>query len=192
MPGKQAFTFESTLASLKLAYRPVGAGSYRFRRASVRKDAACLNRCSLEVARSCSDGLNDHDEDHHVLWEIIARFSLPQQVFSDNGPQFTSSEFQQIISSNGVKHITTATYYPSSNGAAERLVQTVKQAVRAGLQRGDSLQRSLAAFLLRYRAKPHATTGVSSCALFMGRHLCTRMDLLKPDIGGIVKDNEAR
>ena len=87
-----------------------------------------------------------------VLREIFARFGLPRQVVSDNGPQFTSSEFQQFISSNLVKHITTAPYHPSSNGAAERMVQTVKQAVRAGLQRGDSLEQSLAAFLLRYRA----------------------------------------
>ena len=96
-----------------------------------------------------------------MLREIFTRFGLPRQVVSDNGSQFTSGEFQQFISSNGVKHIATATYHPSNNGAAERMVQTVKQAVHAGLQKGDSLGRSLAVFLIKYRATPHATTGSS-------------------------------
>ena len=64
-----------------------------------------------------------------VLREVFARFRLPRQLVSDNGPQFTSVEFKQFMESNGVKHIRTASYHPASNGAAERLVQTVKQAL---------------------------------------------------------------
>ena len=74
-----------------------------------------------------------------VLRETFARYGLPRQTVSGNRPQFTSNEFKEFLASNGVKHITTSPYYPSSNGAAERMVQSVKRAVQAGLQRGDSL-----------------------------------------------------
>ena len=79
-----------------------------------------------------------------VLREMFARYGLPRQLVSDNGPQFTSGEFKQFLHANDVKHITTAPYHPSSNGAAEWLVQTVKQAIRAGHQRGEPLERTLA------------------------------------------------
>ena len=117
-----------------------------------------------------------------VLREMFARFGLPQQIVTDNGPQFTANEFRQFTAANGVKHITTSPYHPSSNGAAERMVQTVKRAIRVGLQSGDTLEHALASFLLRYRVTPHATTGTSPSSLFLGRPLRTRLDLLKPKV----------
>ena len=78
------------------------------------------------------------------------------------------------------------------NGAAERLVQTVKQVIRAGHHRGVPLEQALAAFLLRYRSMPHATTGVAPRTLFMGRELRTRLHLLKPEIGVRVGAQQVR
>ena len=121
-----------------------------------------------------------------ALREIFARFGLPRQLVSDNGPQFSSEEFELFLSSNGVKHLPTAPYHPASNGEAERFVQTVKQALRSGLQKGVPLERALASFLLQYRVTPHATTGVSPSTMFFGRSLRTRLDLLKPDVGARV------
>ena len=37
-----------------------------------------------------------------VLRERFARYRLPEQVVTDNGPQFTSSEFSQFLAANGV------------------------------------------------------------------------------------------
>ena len=41
------------------------------------------------------------------------------------------------------------------------MVQTVKRAIRVGLQCGDTLEHALASFLLCYRVTPHATIGTS-------------------------------
>ena len=56
-----------------------------------------------------------------VLRNMFARHGLPEQLVSDNGPQFTSSEFKQFMHKNRVKHILSAPYHPASNGLAERL-----------------------------------------------------------------------
>ena len=74
-----------------------------------------------------------------ALREIFSRFGLPHQLVSDNGPQFSSEEFERFLSSNGVKHLPTVPYHPASNGEAKRFVQTVKQALRAGLPKGVPL-----------------------------------------------------
>ena len=54
------------------------------------------------------------------LRKLFASYGLPQQVVSDNGPQFTAYEFQTFLRQNGVKHIRSAPYHPASNGQAER------------------------------------------------------------------------
>lgn len=108
----------------------------------------------------------------------FAAFGLPEQLVSDNGPQFTSNKFTEFLRSNGVKHIHTAPYHSSSNGAVERLVQTFKQAMKAGEQDGFTLQHQLQNFLITYWSTPHSTTGQSPAPLFLGQPLCTRFVLL--------------
>ena len=66
-----------------------------------------------------------------VLRHIFSSYGIPEQLVSDNGSQFTSEEFADFVKSNGIKHIGTAPYHPSSNGAVERLVQSFKRAIRA-------------------------------------------------------------
>ena len=83
----------------------------------------------------------------NVLRELFARFGIPQQLVSDNGPQFVSEEFKQFMSANGIKHIRSSPYHPASNGATERMVQTVKLALKADHKKGVPLEKSLANFL---------------------------------------------
>uniref|UniRef100_A0A8C3HCL2 Gypsy retrotransposon integrase-like protein 1 n=1 Tax=Chrysemys picta bellii TaxID=8478 RepID=A0A8C3HCL2_CHRPI len=113
------------------------------------------------------------------LQGLFSRFGLPEQLVSDNGPQFVSQEFQKFMKANGIHHITSAPYHPSTNGLAERSVQTMKQALKSA--RGQlSIQKRLDTFLLSYRNTPHATTKASPAYLMMGRQLSTCFDLLKP------------
>ena len=44
------------------------------------------------------------------LRKIFASYGLPEQLVTDNSPQFTSSEFDVFMKCNGIKHILTAPY----------------------------------------------------------------------------------
>ena len=72
----------------------------------------------------------------------------------------------------------TSPYHPSSNGLAERAVQTFKNGIKK--LEGD-VQERISRFLFRYRVTPHSTTGLSPAELLMGRRLRTHLDLLHPD-----------
>ena len=127
-----------------------------------------------------------------ALRGLFAAHGLPDQVVSDNGPQFVSKEFQGFMKENGIKHTRCAPYHPSSNGLAERFVQTLKNALRRTKDIGRTFQHRLAGFLLAYRTTPHATTNVAPCELLMNRKIRTRLDLLYPDVESRVAKNVSR
>ena len=58
---------------------------------------------------------------------MFATHGLPQTVVSDNQSVFTSSDFEDFMQMNGIRHIRTAPYHPASNGLAEQAVQTLKE-----------------------------------------------------------------
>ena len=71
----------------------------------------------------------------------FANLGLPHQIVTDNGSCFTSTEFKNFTTANGIKHIFTAPYHVSSNGLAERAVQSLKQSMRK--QTGGTVQMKL-------------------------------------------------
>ena len=115
------------------------------------------------------------------LREMFARFGIPMQLVSDNGPQFTSREFAEFTKANGIKHTLVAPYHPRSNGQAERFVQTFKQYFKT--EGSNSIKQSLSRFLFSYRTTPSSVTGQTPAELFLNRRPRTRLDLLLPDLG---------
>ena len=75
-----------------------------------------------------------------VLQQLFVWYGLPEQLVSDNGAQFTSEEFVTFTKANGIEHIRCVPYHPSSNGLAERFVQTFKRTMKASQHDGKSLQ----------------------------------------------------
>ena len=134
------------------------------------------------MARSIRDAGTTVNKMIEILRHVFAMYGLPEQLVSDNGPQFTSEEFAIFMKLNGVKHTRSAPYHPSTNGLAERFIQSMKQGLKASLSSGLSLSHRLSNFLLTYRSTIHSTTGVSPCSLFLKREVRTRFDLLRPDI----------
>ena len=91
------------------------------------------------------------------LRSIFARWGIPSQIVTDNGPQFTSQKFEQFVRANNCKHTRTSPYHPATNGLAERFVQSLKQALRASHKEVKSLHHRIACFLIHNRNARHST-----------------------------------
>ena len=117
---------------------------------------------------------------------LFTMYGLPEQLVTDNGPQFVSQEFSSFMKVNGIKHIKMSPYHPASNGVVERFVQTFKNAMTTKLHKGVSVSQQLASFLLSYRTTPHSTTNVTPTELFMNQMLRTRLDLIHLNVESAV------
>lgn len=127
-----------------------------------------------------------------VLRQMFSAYGLPDQIVSDNGPQFTSEEMAIFMKMNGVKHTRSAPYHPSTNGLAERFVQSLKQSLKSSSNSGRPLSQRVYNFLLTYRSSVHATTGVTPSSLFLKREVRTRFDLLMPNEEAVVMEKQSQ
>ena len=119
----------------------------------------------------------------NAMRNIFARYGFPKQIVSDNGPPFQSAEYEEFLRQNGIQRILVSPYHPSSNGLAERFVQTFKHSLDSSASDPScTLQQRVQNFLLSYRSTQHATTGTSPAKLFLQRELRTRLSLVRPDL----------
>ena len=125
------------------------------------------------------------------LRATFATHGIPTTLVSDNGSNFCSEEFEDFLTKNGIHHRKTAPYHPSSNGLAERAVQTFKDGIKKMSEEG-SLETRVSRFLFKYRITPHSTTGVSPAEMLMGRKPRSRLDLLHPDIRSRVQNEQIK
>ena len=119
---------------------------------------------------------------------IFARHGIPEEVISDNGPQFSSQQYAEFAKAYQFRHTTSSPYFPQSNGEAERAVGTVKSLLK------KSSDPYLA--LLAYRSTP-LQNGYSPSELLMCRTLRTTIPSSHkqrtpkiPDIGFLRKREE--
>ena len=114
-----------------------------------------------------------------TLRSLFARMGLPEQVASDNGPQFVSGEFKHFIEMNGIRHVTGAPHHPSTNAWRNAWFK-VSRTLSKLTDRIDLSNTSSTDFCLRI-AQHH-----SPAQLLFGRNLKSRLDLLKPNIKRVV------
>lgn len=104
------------------------------------------------------------------IFECCSRFGSMITLVSDNGPQFTSAEFEEFCSVNNITHLTSPPYHPQSNGQAESFVGHLKRTLA---KRESASLAYMMQFLQTYRATrgPHTPTGESPAELMMGRSM---------------------
>ena len=117
-----------------------------------------------------------------ALRNLFALHGIPEWIVSDNRIQLNSSDFKEFKRRNGIKHLRSSLYNPSSNGEAEWFFRTFKEGMEAAKNNDFTLAHQLDNFLLSYRTIPLTTTGTPPFELLIGRSMCTRWYLLRPDV----------
>lgn len=66
-----------------------------------------------------------------LVTQWIARFGVPDIITTDQGRQFESDLFSQLMTSFGIQHLRSSPYHPQANGLVERLHRPLKAALTA-------------------------------------------------------------
>jgi hypothetical protein len=103
----------------------------------------------------------------HKMKSLFARHGIPKKVVSDNGPQYASAEFAQFAQEWGFVHDTSSPNFPSSNGLAEKCVNTVKNL----LSKAQADKKDPYISLLEYRNTPLAENQLSPAQMLMSRRM---------------------
>ena len=123
-----------------------------------------------------------------LLEQDFAHFGYPHTLVTDNASAFMSVEFQTWCKERGIVHLTGAPYHPATNGAAERLVQTFKQALKKS---SLSPRKALQEFLMQFRRTPNSS-GYSPSELLNSRQIRTKIDTLLPSPAHKAQGKQAR
>lgn len=113
------------------------------------------------------------------LRKSFSTHGIPEMMVSDNAPCFVSEASKEFMLTNGITHVTSAPYHPSSNGLAERAVQTFKDLMKKSS--GTTVETKVHRALYSYRITPQSTTGLSPAEMMMGRKLRCTLDKIHPD-----------
>ena len=113
-----------------------------------------------------------------VLHRIWSMFGIPKNLKSDNGPSFTSKEFNIMCEHFGIRHQLTTPYWPRANGEVERFNKNLNKVMKNAAATNTSWRKELNLFLGAYRATPHSTTDVAPAQLIFKFNATSRLSSL--------------
>ena len=81
----------------------------------------------IEIAKLSN--INSYNVICHLKSQF-AKYGIPDELISDNGPQYSSLAFKEFSNNYGFVNTTSSPKYPQANGEAERAVQTIKSLLK--------------------------------------------------------------
>lgn len=104
--------------------------------------------------------------------DVLYHFHAPEVLISDNGQQFKSKTFQQLLQKYRIHHHRTPNYHAQAN-PVEATNKTIKSSLRANIEAGQHLHTEWAEMLPRIimnmNTTPHTSTGKSPYYVLFGR-----------------------
>ena len=82
------------------------------------------------------------ETDSHSIIRCLRRHfashGIPDEVVTDNGPQFISKSFAEFTRKWMFKHVKTSPYYSQANGMAESAIKTANTLLRSAIASGQN------------------------------------------------------
>lgn len=108
----------------------------------------------------------------NALIKFFTVFGLPKEIQSDQGSNFISGLFQQVVYELGIKQITSSAYHPESQGSLERFHYVLKITIRACcFENEKNWDEGVLLLLFAARESVQESTGFSPFELVFGH--CT-------------------
>ncbi len=115
-----------------------------------------------------------------ALVKFFTTFGIPRVVQSDQGSNFMSKVFKQVMQQMGITHCPSSAYHPESQGALERFHSTLKTMLRAYCQEfKKDWDEGVPLVLFAAREVVQESLGFSPNELVFGHRVRGPMDLLK-------------
>ena len=103
-----------------------------------------------------------------ALRQAFCRTAIPDILWSDGGPQFTSHKFTQFALQWGFRHNTSSLHYPQSNGKVESTVKLMKKITYTSWNGCSLNHNKFCCTLLQYRNTPSLKDGLSPAQKLYG------------------------
>jgi len=116
-----------------------------------------------EEASTCMNALDNR---------FFSRFGMPNQLHSDQGRNFESKLFSELIKLAGIRRTRTTPFHPRSDGQTERMNRTILGMLReTAYDNPGDWPNKLPAIMAAYRMTPHSTTGVTPNYAMLAREV---------------------
>ena len=110
---------------------------------------------------------------------IVAIFGVPESITTDNGSQFTSAMWKQLMDVWGIRSHFTTTYHPEANGLVERFHRRLKESLKAlSTEEPEQWFWKLPCSLLAIRTTLKPDIGASPSDLVFGEGLAVPGELI--------------
>ena len=107
----------------------------------------------------------------HVIEDTCGLFGRPDEIRTDNGPQYSAEHFQKFCQEWEINHITSSPHYPQSNGFIERQVRWVKKVIKKCIKQHENIAEAL----LNLRITPVDNSLPSPAEMMFGRQLSSKL-----------------
>ncbi|XP_068215111.1 uncharacterized protein [Palaemon carinicauda] len=126
------------------------------------------------------------------LIKVFTLFGFPRELQCDRGTNFTSTLFQSALHQFNIFNVLSSAYHPQSNGALERVHQTLKNLLRRyGMETEKEWDEDIDLLLYILRSVPNESTGVSPFEMMFGRRPRSNLSMIKEQIlKGSRKENQ--
>jgi transposase InsO family protein len=115
-----------------------------------------------------------------TLASHFSKFGFPEEILSDQGPEFVSALLQIFCNDFHITQIRASAYHPQTNGSCERFHRTLKSMLRTLADEfKDAWDECLPWILFAYREIPVEPLGFSPFELLYGRAVRGPLSLLK-------------